>query len=111
MCENNYVFLLTMSQNNNVFLLLRCLPLTRVFLFQFPILPFLQFLTITDNKDVHNYWFYREQVSQQKELPQMVEHSLRMREVLGAIPRFPNLYRACNSFLPKEEYVEIDRIL
>ena len=57
-------------------------------------LSFLQFLTITDNKDVHNYWFYGEQVPQQKELPQMVEHSLRMRMVLGAIPTFPSLYRA-----------------
>ena len=49
---------------------------------------FFQFVTITDNKDVHYYLFNGEQVPQQKELAQMVEHSLCMREVLEAIPRF-----------------------
>ena len=43
-----------------------CLPLTRVFWFQFPFLSFFQFLTITDTKDVHYYLFYGEEVPQQK---------------------------------------------
>ena len=47
-----------------------CLPLTRVLLLQFPILSFFQLLTITNNKDVHYYLFYGEQVPQQKELAQ-----------------------------------------
>ena len=68
-----------------------CFPLARVFLLQFPILSFFQFLTNTDNKDVHFYLFYEDQVPQQKELSQMVEHSLHMRKVLGAIPRFSSL--------------------
>ena len=50
-----------------------------------------QFVTITDSIDVHYYLFNREQVPQQVELAQLVENSLRMREVLGAIPRFSNL--------------------
>ena len=68
-----------------------CLPLTPVSLFQSPIPSFFQFVTVTDYKDVHYYLFNGEQVPQQKQLAQMVEHSLRMREVLGAIPRFSNL--------------------
>ena len=65
-----------------------CLPLTRVSLLQFPILAFFQFVTITDNRDVHYYLFNGEQVPQQKELAQMVKHSLCMQEVLGTISRF-----------------------
>ena len=121
MCGNNYAFLifnilrfLRKMQSYSSLLsftsVKECLPLTRVLLLQFPILSFFQFLTITDNKDVHYYLFYGEQVPQQKESAQMVEHSLRMREVVGAIHRFSNLYRACNSFLPKEEYVDTYRI-
>ena len=58
---------------------------------QFPILSFFSFLTITDSVDVHYYLFNGEQVPQQEELGQMVEHWFRMRGVLGAIPRFSNL--------------------
>ena len=55
-----------------------CLPLTRVSLLQFPILSFVQFVTITDSIDVHYYFFNGEQVPQQWELAQMVEHPPRM---------------------------------
>ena len=65
-----------------------CLPLTRVSLLEFLILAFFQFVTITDNKVLHYYLFNGEQVPQQKELAQMVEHSVCMQEVLGAIPKF-----------------------
>ena len=66
-----------------------CLALKRVSLFRFPILSFFfQFVTITDNKDVHYYLFNGERLPQQKELAQMVEYSLCMQEVLEAIPRF-----------------------
>ena len=68
-----------------------CLPLTPDSLFRSPILSFFQFVTVTDYKDVHYYLSDGEQVPQQKQLAQMVEHSLRIREVLGAIPRFSNL--------------------
>ena len=88
-----------------------CLSLTQDSLLQFPILSFFQFVTITDSIDVHYYLFNGEHVPQQEELAQMVEHSLRMREVLGSIPKFSNLYRSCNYFLLQEEYVEINRIL
>ena len=88
-----------------------CLALTRDSLLQFPILSFFQFVTITDNIYVHYYLFHREQVPQQGELAQMEEHSLRMREVQGSLPRFSNLQRAFNSFLHQEEYMAIDRIL
>ena len=68
-----------------------CLPLARVFLLQFPILSFFLFVTITDNIEVHYYFFHGKHVPQQEELAQMVKHSLHMREVLGSIPRFSNL--------------------
>ena len=70
-----------------------------------------QFLTITDSTDVHYYMFNGEEVPQQDELAQMAEHSLRMREVLGSIPRFSSLYRSCNYCLHQEEHVELNRIL
>ena len=70
-----------------------------------------QFLTITDSIDTHYYFFNGEQVLQQGELGQMVEHSLHMGEVLRSIPRFSNLNRSCDYFLPEKEYVEINRIL
>ena len=70
-----------------------------------------QFLTITDSIDVHYYLFNGEQVPHQGKLCQMVELSLRMREVLGSIHRFSSLNRSCNYFLPEEEYAEINRIL
>ena len=60
-----------------------CLPLTRISLLQFPILSFVQFVTITDSIDVYCYLFYGEQVSHQGKLAQMVERSHNMREVLG----------------------------
>ena len=69
----------------------RCLLLTRISVLQFPILSFYQFVTISDNIDVHYYLFDGEQVPQKGELAQIVEHLLRMREVLGSIPRFSNL--------------------
>ena len=52
-----------------------CLPLKRNSLLQFPILLFLQFVTVTDNIDVHYYLSHGEHVPQQEELAQMVEHS------------------------------------
>ena len=55
-----------------------CLPLTGDSLLQYPILSFFQFVTITDNVYVHYYLFHGEQVPQQGELAQTVEHSLRM---------------------------------
>ena len=70
-----------------------------------------QFLTITDIIDVHDYLFNGHPVAHQAELAQMVEHWLRMREVLGSISKFSNLYRSGNYCLPQEEYVEINRIL
>ena len=69
-----------------------------------------QFVIITDSIDVHYYLFNGEDVPQQDELSQMEEHSLHMREVLGSITRFCNLYSSCNYCLPQEEYVEINRI-
>ena len=67
-----------------------CLALTRDSLLQFPILSLFQFVTITDNIDVRYYLFHGEQLPQQGELAQIVEHSLRMREVMGSTPRFSN---------------------
>ena len=55
-----------------------CLALTRVSLLQFSILSFFQIVTITDIIYVHYYLFHGDQVPQQGELAQMVEHSLRM---------------------------------
>ena len=74
-----------------------CLPLTRDSLLQFPILSFFQFVTITDNIDVHYYLFDGEHVPEQEELAQMVEHSLSMRELLGSIPRFSSYESSSNS--------------
>ena len=68
-----------------------CFPLTRDSLLHLPILSFFQFVTIKGNIDVHYYLFDGEQVPLQRELARMVEHSLRMPEVLGSIPRFSNL--------------------
>ena len=59
-------------------------------------------MTITDSIDVCYYLFNGEQVPQEGELAQMVEHSLRKREVLGSMPRLSNLYRSCNYCLPQE---------
>ena len=50
----------------------------RISLLQFPILSISQFVTITDIIDVYYYLFYGEQASQQRELAQIVEHSLSM---------------------------------
>ena len=61
---------------------------TRISLFQFPILSFSQFVTITESRDVYYYLFDGEQVCHQGELAQMVERSLSMQEALGSIPRF-----------------------
>ena len=74
-----------------------CLPLTRDSLLQFPILSFSQFVTITDNIDVHYYLFQGEHVPQQEELAQMLEHSHSMREVLGSILRFSSYERSSKS--------------
>ena len=68
-----------------------CLPLRRISLLQFPILSFFQFVTVTDGLDVHYYLFNGEQVPQQGQLAQLVEHSCRIREVLGSILRFSDL--------------------
>ena len=68
-----------------------CLLLTRISLLQFPILSFFQFVSITDSIHVDYYLLNGEQVPQEGELAQMVEHSFRMREVLGSIHRFSNL--------------------
>ena len=75
---------------------------TRISLLQFPILSFSQFVTIIERTDLYYYFFDGDPVAHQGELAQMVEHSLRMREVLGPIPRFSSLYKACNYCLPKE---------
>ena len=88
-----------------------CLPLTRVLLLQFPILSFSRFVTITDSIDVYYYLFDGEQVPQQKELAQngraLTSHERGTRSNTQILQ---SLW-ACNSFLPKEEYVEINRIL
>ena len=49
---------------------------TRIFLLQFPILSFSQFVTITDSIDVYYYLFDGELVCHQEELARMVERSL-----------------------------------
>ena len=85
--------------------------LTRISLLRLNIRSFFQFVRITASIDVHYYLFHGEDIPQQGELAQMVEHSRHMRQVLGSIPRFSNHQRACNSFLPQEDYVETDIIL
>ena len=70
-----------------------------------------QFVTITDSINVHDYLFNEHLVAHQAKLAQMVEHSLRIQEVLGSIPEFSKLYMSCNYCLPQKEYVEINRIL
>ena len=54
------------------------LDLTRISLVQFPILSFSQFVTLIDSRDLYYYLFDGEVVAHQKELAQMVEHSISM---------------------------------
>ena len=61
---------------------------TRISMFQFPALSFSQFVTIIDRTDLYYHFLDGDAVAHQGELVQKAEHLLRMREVLGSIPRF-----------------------